>query len=199
MIRTYFSMLIAEGFPDAEGKMKQFASWFTHGVPGGPRCENRSTNQRARRKFSRRSKSSSRRGFVSRQARACPIRRDQRFQHPLRTKVPPRSLLNCHSERQGGIRYLPAMPNARARAHQGQARGVGSALDIANHQPARLLHSIYPQGLASSCVKHGHPFFGQGGCVVALPARDRLHRVEGSGDMTHARSMCAVVGMRSEM
>ena len=35
MIRTYFSMLIAEGFPDAEGKMKQFASWFTHGVPGG--------------------------------------------------------------------------------------------------------------------------------------------------------------------
>jgi tRNA-dihydrouridine synthase B len=35
MIRTYFGMLIAEGFPDAEGKMKQFASWFTHGVPGG--------------------------------------------------------------------------------------------------------------------------------------------------------------------
>jgi tRNA-dihydrouridine synthase B len=35
MIRTYFSMLIEEGFPDAEGKMKQFASWFTHGVAGG--------------------------------------------------------------------------------------------------------------------------------------------------------------------
>jgi tRNA-dihydrouridine synthase B len=35
MIRTYFSMLIAEEFPDAPGKMKQFASWFTHGVPGG--------------------------------------------------------------------------------------------------------------------------------------------------------------------
>ena len=35
MIRTYFSMLIAENFPDAPGKMKQFASWFTHGVPGG--------------------------------------------------------------------------------------------------------------------------------------------------------------------
>jgi tRNA-dihydrouridine synthase B len=35
MIRTYFSMLIAEEFPDASGKMKQFASWFTHGVPGG--------------------------------------------------------------------------------------------------------------------------------------------------------------------
>jgi tRNA-dihydrouridine synthase B len=35
MIRTYFSMLIKEEFPDAPGKMKQFASWFTHGVPGG--------------------------------------------------------------------------------------------------------------------------------------------------------------------
>jgi tRNA-dihydrouridine synthase B len=35
MIRTYFSMLIEEKFPDASGKMKQFASWFTHGVPGG--------------------------------------------------------------------------------------------------------------------------------------------------------------------
>jgi nifR3 family TIM-barrel protein len=35
MIRTYFSMLIEEEFPDAPGKMKQFASWFTHGVPGG--------------------------------------------------------------------------------------------------------------------------------------------------------------------
>jgi tRNA-dihydrouridine synthase B len=35
MIRTYFSMLIEEELPDAVGKMKQFASWFTHGVPGG--------------------------------------------------------------------------------------------------------------------------------------------------------------------
>jgi tRNA-dihydrouridine synthase B len=35
MIRTYFSMLIEEELPDAIGKMKQFASWFTHGVPGG--------------------------------------------------------------------------------------------------------------------------------------------------------------------
>ncbi len=35
MIRRYFGMLIAEGFPDAMGKMKQFASWFTHGVEGG--------------------------------------------------------------------------------------------------------------------------------------------------------------------
>ena len=35
MIRTYFRMLIEEEVPGAEGKMKQFASWFTHGVNGG--------------------------------------------------------------------------------------------------------------------------------------------------------------------
>ena len=35
MNRTYFRMLIEEELPDATGKMKQFASWFTHGVPGG--------------------------------------------------------------------------------------------------------------------------------------------------------------------
>lgn len=35
MIRRYFRMLIEEGFPDAPGKMKQFASWFTHGVYNG--------------------------------------------------------------------------------------------------------------------------------------------------------------------
>ncbi len=35
LIRTYFSMLLEEDYPDATGKMKQFASWFTHGVPGG--------------------------------------------------------------------------------------------------------------------------------------------------------------------
>jgi tRNA-dihydrouridine synthase B len=43
MIRTYFEMLLTELTPDtsrspaaeAAGKMKQFASWFTHGVPGG--------------------------------------------------------------------------------------------------------------------------------------------------------------------
>jgi tRNA-dihydrouridine synthase B len=35
MIRTYFEMLIGEEMPGAEGKMKQFASWFTHGVAGG--------------------------------------------------------------------------------------------------------------------------------------------------------------------
>ena len=32
MIRTYFQMLIEEELPGAEGKMKQFTSWFTHGV-----------------------------------------------------------------------------------------------------------------------------------------------------------------------
>ena len=35
MIRTYFQMLVEEEMPGAAGKMKQFASWFTHGVPGG--------------------------------------------------------------------------------------------------------------------------------------------------------------------
>ena len=35
MIHTYFRMLIAEELPDAVGKMKQFASWFTHGVTHG--------------------------------------------------------------------------------------------------------------------------------------------------------------------
>jgi nifR3 family TIM-barrel protein len=35
MIRRYFGMLIDEGFPDAPGKMKQFAAWFTHGVRNG--------------------------------------------------------------------------------------------------------------------------------------------------------------------
>jgi len=35
MIRTYFEMLIEAQYPEAQGKMKQFASWFTHGVPGG--------------------------------------------------------------------------------------------------------------------------------------------------------------------
>jgi tRNA-dihydrouridine synthase B len=35
MIRTYFAMLVEERTGGAEGKMKQFASWFTHGVPHG--------------------------------------------------------------------------------------------------------------------------------------------------------------------
>ncbi|MFY9560727.1 MAG: tRNA dihydrouridine synthase DusB [Terriglobales bacterium] len=35
MIGTYFRMLLEEEMPGSEGKMKQFTSWFTHGVPGG--------------------------------------------------------------------------------------------------------------------------------------------------------------------
>ncbi|HYH01062.1 MAG TPA: tRNA dihydrouridine synthase DusB [Terriglobales bacterium] len=35
MIRTYFEMLVKEQVVGAEGKMKQFASWFTHGVRNG--------------------------------------------------------------------------------------------------------------------------------------------------------------------
>jgi tRNA-dihydrouridine synthase len=46
MIRAYFEMLLAEAetsqelprdarMGDPVGKMKQFATWFTHGVPGG--------------------------------------------------------------------------------------------------------------------------------------------------------------------
>jgi nifR3 family TIM-barrel protein len=35
LIRTYYQMLLAEEIPGAVGKMKQFASWFTHGVRNG--------------------------------------------------------------------------------------------------------------------------------------------------------------------
>ncbi len=35
MIRTYYQMLVEEDMPGAIGKMKQFASWFTHGVQNG--------------------------------------------------------------------------------------------------------------------------------------------------------------------
>jgi tRNA-dihydrouridine synthase len=35
MIRMYFAMLVDEKRGGEEGKMKQFASWFTHGVPHG--------------------------------------------------------------------------------------------------------------------------------------------------------------------
>jgi nifR3 family TIM-barrel protein len=35
LIRTYYSMLVAEEIAGALGKMKQFASWFTHGVRNG--------------------------------------------------------------------------------------------------------------------------------------------------------------------
>jgi len=35
MMRTYFAMLIERGEPDSVGKMKQFATYFTHGVRNG--------------------------------------------------------------------------------------------------------------------------------------------------------------------
>jgi len=35
LIRSYYQMLVAEDIPGAIGKMKQFASWFTHGVHRG--------------------------------------------------------------------------------------------------------------------------------------------------------------------
>jgi tRNA-dihydrouridine synthase B len=37
IMRQYFSMLIDYGAPDAVGKMKQFATYFTHGVRNGSR------------------------------------------------------------------------------------------------------------------------------------------------------------------
>jgi len=33
MIRTYFKMLVDEQMHGTAGKMKQFVTWFTHGVP----------------------------------------------------------------------------------------------------------------------------------------------------------------------
>lgn len=35
LIRSYYAMLVNEDIPGAIGKMKQFASWFTHGVRNG--------------------------------------------------------------------------------------------------------------------------------------------------------------------
>src|SRR6476661_7069581 len=35
MMRTYYSMLLARAEPDTAGKMKQFATYFTHGVRNG--------------------------------------------------------------------------------------------------------------------------------------------------------------------
>jgi nifR3 family TIM-barrel protein len=37
IMRTYYSMLLERGEPDSIGKMKQFASYFTHGVAHGSR------------------------------------------------------------------------------------------------------------------------------------------------------------------
>jgi tRNA-dihydrouridine synthase len=57
MIRTYFQMLLDEAeatkdlprdarLGDTSGKMKQFATWFTHGVPGGARLRGAIYHQR---------------------------------------------------------------------------------------------------------------------------------------------------------
>jgi nifR3 family TIM-barrel protein len=35
IMRRYYSMLVDQALPDAVGKMKQFATYFTHGVQGG--------------------------------------------------------------------------------------------------------------------------------------------------------------------
>jgi tRNA-dihydrouridine synthase len=37
LMRGYYSMLQEQGSPDAVGKMKQFATYFTHGVRNGSR------------------------------------------------------------------------------------------------------------------------------------------------------------------
>lgn len=41
MIRTYYRMLVEEGNPEAVGKMKQFAGYFTHGVREGAQLRRR--------------------------------------------------------------------------------------------------------------------------------------------------------------
>jgi tRNA-dihydrouridine synthase len=41
MIRTYFRMLVEEDHPEAAGRMKQFATYFTHGVAGGAELRRR--------------------------------------------------------------------------------------------------------------------------------------------------------------
>jgi len=41
MIRTYFSMLMERGAPDTVGRMKQFATYFTHGVRDGAKLRAR--------------------------------------------------------------------------------------------------------------------------------------------------------------
>ncbi len=41
MIRTYFAMLVERGAPDVVGRMKQFATYFTHGVRDGAKLRER--------------------------------------------------------------------------------------------------------------------------------------------------------------
>ena len=49
MMRTYYSMLTERAAPDAVGKMKQFATYFTHGVRNGRTCVRRFTRYTRRR------------------------------------------------------------------------------------------------------------------------------------------------------
>jgi len=35
MMRTYYAMLLSRSEDDSVGKMKQFATYFTHGIRGG--------------------------------------------------------------------------------------------------------------------------------------------------------------------
>jgi nifR3 family TIM-barrel protein len=49
LIRTYYQMLTAEEVPGALGKMKQFASWFTHGVSNGSELRRQVQSARATR------------------------------------------------------------------------------------------------------------------------------------------------------
>ncbi len=57
MIRSYFQMLLAEAeasqalpraarMGETAGRMKQFATWFTHGVPGGAKLRGAIYQQR---------------------------------------------------------------------------------------------------------------------------------------------------------
>ena len=63
MIRTYFQMLLEEEIHGTEGKMKQFASWFTHGIPGGAALRKASMIRRPAPKYSPASNSSSNPGW----------------------------------------------------------------------------------------------------------------------------------------
>jgi tRNA-dihydrouridine synthase len=47
LIRTYYDLLVTEEIPGAIGKMKQFAGWFTHGVPNGAELRRQVQSARA--------------------------------------------------------------------------------------------------------------------------------------------------------
>ena len=49
MMRTYYAMLLARGEDDSVGKMKQFATYFTHGIRGGAQSARRRSIRRKKR------------------------------------------------------------------------------------------------------------------------------------------------------